>query len=81
METWYAATSFSLFVLAILTMVTIVREVFPLWKPEEQLRFGSIGRGQTFLHGAAETEPFATLGTNMSVHLRRVLNERYSLGT
>jgi hypothetical protein len=48
METLFAAVSFSLFVLAILTFVTIVREVFPLLNPEDQTSLRNYGTGSYF---------------------------------
>jgi hypothetical protein len=48
METLFAAVSSSLFVLAILTFVTIVREVFPLLNPEDQTSLRNYGTGSGF---------------------------------
>jgi hypothetical protein len=45
METLFAAVGFSLFALAILTIVTIVREVFPLLNPDDQTSLRSYWTG------------------------------------
>jgi len=48
METFFAALSISLFVLANLTFVTIVREVFPSLNPEDQNALRNYGTGRGF---------------------------------
>jgi hypothetical protein len=48
METLYAAISFSLFILSILTMVVIVRDVFPLLNPEDQASLRNYWTGAGF---------------------------------
>ena len=50
MESVFLAISLSLFLLAVLTMVVLVREVFPLLKPEDQTSLRSFSLASTGFH-------------------------------